>query len=771
MIKRNQGFSAAFLAVLLAAGGLLTAQSRIQSTDPEVRLEWFKQHQAMQEKSPYGDLIWRHIGPEIMSGRVVDVAVPNEAEYTFYAATASGGVWKTINNGTSWIPIMDDVPSTSVGDVTVAPSNPDIVWVGLGEANIFRSSMSGTGVYKSTDAGKTWQHMGLPATHHIARIVIHPDNPDTVYVAASGHEYTYNTERGVYKTTDGGKTWDKILYVDEKTGAIDLVMDPSDPGILYASMWNRIRRSWHDPKIEPGNAVYKTTDGGQNWKQLTQGLPPSEKAGRIGLDVCAADPDIVYAFIDMHYLGRARSGAPDEGDKEIIPAAVFRSEDKGETWTKVSRDTPIMQRLVRTYGWVFGQIRVDPNDPDTIYILGVPMLKSVDGGQSFQALQDRGLHGDHHALWIDPEDSNRLINGNDGGINLSYDGGKTWENIQNLPVVQFYNVYLDNAEPFNVYGSIQDNGSWMGPVTYQPGRNPVWDWKQIPGGEASYIELDPLNSSILFTAGYYGRMLRSEKVDGTWKTTNIAPERQIGPEAGQQDEPRLRGQWLAPFMFSPTNPCVLYLGRQYLLRSMDKGDTWEKISPDLTYGDPDEQGDIPYATITSISESPLRFGLIYVGTDDGKVQVTRDGGNTWKEIIRNLPYKKWVSRVVASAFREEVVYLTLNGKRDDDFADYVFRSGDYGETWGDISGNIPGGPVNVIREDPKDPDILYLGTDLGVYITTNGGDEWHVLGKGLPITFVHDIKIHPRDDKLVIATHGRGAFVLDDLTPVRKSKE
>ncbi len=768
MSEKMKGFKVTFIALLVTAGGILTAQTRIQSTDPDVRLEWFRRHQTMQAETPYGNLSWRHIGPEIMSGRVVDVAVPPETNYTFYVASASGGVWKTINNGTSWTPIMDNVPSTSVGAVAVAPSNPDIVWAGLGEANIFRSSMSGTGVYKSLDAGETWEHMGLPATHHIARIVIHPDNPDVVYAAASGHEYTYNPERGVYKTTDGGRTWDQILYVDEKTGAVDLVMDPSDSGILYASMWNRIRRPWHDPKIEPGNAVFKTSDGGENWTKLTQGLPPSGKAGRIGLDVCAAQPNVVYAFFDMHYLGRARSGAPDEGEKEIIPAAVFRSDDKGSTWTKVSRDTPIMQRLVRTYGWVFGQIRVDPKDPDTVYILGVPLLKSVDGGQSFEALRDRGLHGDHHALWIDPDDSSRLINGNDGGINLSYDGGETWENIQNLPVVQFYNVYLDNAEPFNVYGSIQDNGSWMGPVTYRPGRNPVWDWKQIPGGEASYIELDPQDPDILYTAGYYGRMLRSEKVDGAWQTVNIAPEGQIGPEAGQQDVPRLRGQWLAPFMFSPANPCVLYLGRQYLLRSMDKGESWEKISPDLTCGDPAEQGDIPYATITSISESPLRFGLIYVGTDDGKVQVTRDGGNSWKEIMRELPYKKWVSRVTASAFDEGVVYLTLNGKRDDDFADYVFRSGDYGETWVDISGNIPGGPVNVIREDPKDPNILYLGTDLGVYVTVNGGDEWHVLGSGLPVTFVHDLKIHPRDDAAVIATHGRGMFVLDKLKALRE---
>jgi len=757
-----------FLILLISQVG---AQSRTQSTDAKIRLEWFRQHQEMQEQTPFKNMTWRHIGPEIMSGRVVDVAVPPGSKHTLYAASASGGVWKTENEGTSWIPLTDDLPSASVGDVTIAPSDPNIVWIGLGEANVFRSSMSGTGVYKSLDAGETWQHMGLPNTHTIARIVIHPENPDIVYVAASGHEYTYNPERGVYKTTDGGKTWKKILYIDEKTGAIDLVMDPSNSDLLYASLWNRIRRPWHDPKIEQGGGIYKTKDGGENWTHLTQGLPPSGEAGRIGLDVCSSSPHVVYAFIDVHYLGRARSGSPEEGDLEIKPAEIYRSDDKGETWRKVSKDSRLLEYLVRTYGWVFGQIRVDPNDKDTIYALGVPLLKSTDGGQTFQALRDRGLHGDHHALWIDPEDSSHLINGNDGGVNLSYDGGQTWRNIENLPVVQFYNVYVDNAKPFNVYGSIQDNGSWMGPVTYQPGQSNVCEWESIPGGEASYIELDPKNNDILFSAGYYGRMRRSVKKDGKWETTNIAPEKHIGPEAGQENEPRLRGQWLAPFMFSPTNPCVLYAGRQYLLRSMDNGDSWEKISPDLTYNDPDELGDIPYQTITTISESPLKFGLIYVGTDGGKVQITRDGGQEWKEIMKGLPYKRWVSRVVASAYKESRVYLTLNGKRDDDLTDYIYCSEDYGENWTDISGNIPGGPVNVIREDTKNPNILYVGTDLGVYVTLNRGKEWHVLGKGLPITFVHDLVIHKRDDKLVIGTHGRGVFVIDNLKPIREMAE
>lgn len=755
---------------LVFFAGMAGSQS-LAYTEPQVRLKWFSSHQAMQAQTPFTGINWRHIGPEIMSGRIVDVAVPPGRDHTIYAASASGGVWKTVNQGTSWIPLTDDLPSASVGDVTVAPSNPDLVWIGMGEANIFRSSMSGTGVYKSPDGGKTWKHMGLAATHHIARIVIHPQNPDVVYVAACGHEYTTNPQRGVYKTTDGGNSWKKILYIDDKTAAIDLVMDPSDSDRLYAAMWKRIRRPWHDPKIEPGNGIYRTTDGGKKWEKLTGNLPPSGKAGRIGLAVCRSNPRVVYAFIDVHYLGRARSGSPEEGEKEIKPAELYRSDDRGDNWRKVSGNTELLQYLVRTYGWVFGQVRVDPNDEDTVYLMGVPLIKSTDGGRTFHQLKDRGLHGDHHALWIDPSDSRHLVNGNDGGINLSYDGGETWRNIENLPVVQFYNVYLDDAEPFRVYGSIQDNGTWMGPVTYKPGQSSVCEWERVPGGEASYIQRDPKNREVLFTAGYYGRMRRSVRVDGRWKTENIAPEKHFGPEGGHPDEPRPRGQWLAPFVFSPTNPCVLYAGRQYLLRSLDNGDSWEKISPDLTGSDPEKLGDIPYQSISVISPSPLRFGLVYTGTDNGKVHVTRDGGVEWESIHQGLPRGKWVSRLVASVHRESRVYLTLNGKRDDDLADYIYCSEDYGNHWKDISGNIPGGPVNVIREDPGNPDILYLGTDLGVYVTGNRGKNWQVLGRGLPVTFVHDLAVHLRDDKLVIATHGRGVFVIDDLEKVRNMIE
>lgn len=777
IFKRNPNLSKSFfvLAILLSvliftSDSFAQSQKLIQSTDPELRLKWYEEHLAMKNASPFKDLKWRFIGPELMSGRVTDVDVPKGSKYTMVAASASGGVWKTTNEGTTWEPIFEEAPSTSIGDIAIAASNPNIIWVGTGEANIFRSSMAGCGVYKSEDAGETWEHMGLAGTHTIPRIVIHSKNPDVVYVAASGHEWTYNEERGVFKTTDGGKTWEKVLYINEEIGAIDLVMDPEDTDTLYAAMWNRIRRRWSDPRPSPGDGIFKTTDSGKTWTQLKEGLPPSEFTGRIGIDLSRTNPKVIYAFIDNHEIKRRpKKGELDSYGRQRGPvikgAEVYRSDDGGETWRKASPSDEMMERFSSTYGWVFGQICVDPNDENTIYIMGLSIGKSTDGGKTYEIIRYPELHGDHHAMWIDPEDSRHIINGNDGGVNVSYDGGKTWINYENLPVVQFYNVTVDMAEPFNVYGSIQDNNSWKGPVTYRPGQDQKWLWSRIPGGEASYLVLDPTNPNILYNQSFYGRIQRSEFKDGKWETLKIEPKAKEG-------EPLLRGQWLAPFMISPHNAHIIYHGMQYLFRSLNRGDTWERISPDLTYNNPDEMGELPYAisfqTITSISESPLKFGLIYVGTDDGRVHVTRDGGSSWTEIVESLPYKKHVSRVIASAYSEGTVYLALNGKRDDDFAAYLYKSEDYGKTWVDITNNIPCGPINVIREDPENEKVLYVGTDLGVYVSTDGGQSWHVLGGNLPSTFVHDLVVHPRDNALVAATHGRGMWVIDDVSPLKK---
>jgi len=762
--------------VLTAFSGAGTGQKKIENTDPSLREQWYEKHQAMSEMSPFKNMKWRFIGPDVISGRCTDVAVPKGSKHTIYVGAATGGLWKTVNSGITWEPIMDDVPSVSIGDLAVAPSDPAIVWVGTGEANIFRASSAGIGVYKSTDEGKTWRHMGLSDTGTIGRIIIHPENSDVVYVAASGHEWTRNEERGVFKTTDGGETWEKIHYINDYTGAIDLVMDPENPEILYATMWNRTRQRWSDPMPGPGDGIFKTTDGGRTWSRKTDGLPDLTLTGRIGIDVARSNPDVVYAFVDNHNPGRM----PDEGERDaygrlrkgkvIKGAEVYRSDDKAETWHKVSPDNRYMEGFGGTYGWVFGQIRVDPSDENTVYIMGLRLAKSSDGGKTFETISYPGLHGDHHGLWIDPEDSDYLINVNDGGVNVSYDGGKAWRDFHtNLPVVQFYNVAYDMEEPFNVYGSVQDHGTYKGNVSHTPGpsymKRPETWWEPAPGGEGTIIAVDPTDSRILYSSSFYGRLMRSEFKEGDWKSENILPH---VPES----EPRLRGQWLAATIISPHNPCVLYHGMQFLFRSMNRGNDWERISPDLSFNDPQKQGKlpfaIPYATITAISESPFKFGMIYVGTDDGRVHFTPNSGATWTEITQGLPYNKHVSRLVASRYDEATVYLTLNGRRDDDFADYIYRSIDHGKTWVDISGNIPGGPVNVIREDPKKEDVLYVGTDLGVYATTDGGKIWHVVGDNLPACLVWDLIIHPRDNTLVIATNGRGMFAIDDVSLIQE---
>lgn len=754
-------FTSVIFIFLIYSEGLV-AGNKIKPIDAEQRLKLYEQHVAMKETSMFKNLPWQFVGPTNVSGRMTDVEVvaPKGRNYTIYVAGASGGVWKTFNEGTTWEPIFEHAPSTSIGDVTLAPSNPDIIWVGTGEANIFRSSMAGSGVYKSTDAGKTWNYMGLAKTHTIPRIVIHPTIPDIVYVAASGHEWTNNEDRGVYKSTDGGKTWAKVLFIDEKTGAIDLVMDPTDPNTLYAATWQRIRLKWNDPRNEndySGSGIFKSTDAGKTWKPINNGLPEAKFRGRIGIDLCASKPNVVYAFVDNYELaGKADEGETDSYGRPrgglIRGATVFRSNDGGENWTQVSEQNDYMLQLCATYGWVFGQMRVDPIDENKIYVMGLSLNVSEDGGKTFRRL--RGMHADHHGLWIDPENTDYLVNVNDGGVVISYDGGENWRTFyDNLPLVQFFNVMYDMAEPFHVYGSIQDHGSRRGIVDLSRGRDniPAVEFENAPGGEGSSHAIDPTNTDIVYSAGFYGTISRANVKTNERKT--IVPE----PAKG---EAKYRGQWVAPFIISPHNPRIIYHGMNFLFRSLDMGETWEKISPDLTYNDPKKIGDISYQTIFTISESPLKFGLIYAGTDDGRAHVTRDGGLTWKEISKSLP-KRWISRMVASAFDEATVYMSQNGKRDDDFAAYLWKSTDYGKTWQYISGNIPCGPINVVREDPKNKNILYVGTDIGAYVSIDGGASWNVLSGNFPSTFVHDIVIHPRDDIAVAATHGRGIYAMD----------
>ena len=747
-------------------------------TNGNERLAQFELFKQMAESSPYKDLEWQFVGPLNVSGRCTDLEVvaPKGKNYTVYVASASGGVWITENEGTSWEPVFDREASASIGDIALDPSNPDILWVGTGEANIFRSSQSGSGIYKTTDKGKTWNHLGLENSLTISRIIVHPQNSNVVWVAASGNEWTPNKERGVYKTTDGGTTWKKILYVNELTGANDLVIHPVNPDILYATTWQRIRKKWNDPRNEPGyngSGIWKTTNGGEDWSPVNNGLPEALYRGRIGIDIARSNPDVLYAFVDNYEI--IRKGEENESDSYGRPkggvikgAAIFRTNNSGEKWTQVSGQTEKMEKYMEwhsaTYGWVFGQMRVDPNDENTIYTMGLFLNVSNDGGKTFKQL--RGMHVDHHGLWIDPDNSDYLVNANDGGICVSYDKGANWRCfISELPLAQFFNIAVDTEEPFHVYGSIQDHGSRRGVVDLSRGRDniPAIDFEYAPGGEGSNHVIDPRQPDIVYSAGFYGTLSRSDLTKERRERSKI-----IMPKM-YENEPKLRGQWLAPFILSPHNPDIVYHGMQYLFRSPDMGSTWERISPDLTYNDPEKYGDIQYQTIFSISESPLKYGLIYAGTDDGRIHITKNGGKNWNEITSGLMKNKWISRVVASENKMSRVYLTQNGKRDDDFAPYVWKSEDYGNTWDNITANIPLGPVNVIREDPSDEKILYAGTDTGVYTSTDRGKSWSVLGD-LPTVYVQDLVIQPGNNILVIATHGRGIWAID-ITPVNSSKD
>ncbi len=757
---------------LIGTSGFAQTNNSSESYTPaKDRMAWYQKHLELKEESPYKDLAWQFLGPTNISGRVTDIAVttPRSNTYSIYAATASGGVWKTENEGTTWKPVFEHGVSTSVGDVTISPSNQDIVWIGLGEANIFRSSMAGAGVYKSMDAGKTWQHMGLETAHTVPRIIVHPTNPDVVYVADSGHEWTDNPERGLYKTVDGGKTWERVFYVDEKTGVIDLVMDPSDSNTLYAATWQRKRKRWNDPRNTPehsGSGIHKTTDGGKTWKAINEGLPEAKFRGRIGIDLCLTKPNVVYAFIDNYDISpqQPRGNTTDSYGrpkaKVIKGAEVYRSNDFGKTWNKVSESNAYMRGLSSTYGWVFGQIRVDPNDPETVYIMGLALNVSNDGGKTFRRL--RGMHGDHHALWINPDDSNYLINGNDGGINISYDAGKNWRLfVDQIPVVQFFNIMYDMDTPFRVYGSVQDHGSYRGQVNINVAQDgsrrmrPV-EFERAPGGEGSSHAIDPTDPNTVYSAGFYGQISRTE-LDSNSRGKRLLPP--VG-----KDEPPTRGQWIAPFILSPHNPNVLYHGMNFLYRSKNRGDDMEKISPDLTNNKLDEIGDIPYQTISSISESHHKFGVIYVGTDDGNLHITHDGGESWNKIDKGIAANRWISQVEASRHTQGTVYMAQNGKRWDDLKPYLWKSTDHGKNWTSIVANIPSGPINVIREDPKNKDVLYVGTDLGVYVSSDGGKKWDVLANNLPTTFVSDLVIHPRDDVMVISTHGRGVWAMDVRT-------
>ncbi len=776
-------------AICVAALGVLgfvLARPAAQSgrADAAFLLKAWDGYQSMRQASPYRTQSWSYLGPTNVSGRATDVAVAQaDGRRRIYAAYATSGVWKTDDDGATWQAVFEHQASTSIGDLAVAPSNQNILWVGTGEANIFRASMAGVGIYKSTDAGGTFQHMGLTDAQTIARILVHPSNADVVYVAASGHEWTDNEMRGVFKTTDGGRTWNKILYRSPRTGAIDLVMDPRDPTVLYAAMWQRIRRKWSDPRVEPGyreGGIFKTTDGGRTWTEVGQGLPAPEHRGRIGIDISLTNPDTLYALVDNYEIGRVPPpGSRDaygrpmpEGAGFIKGADVYRTDDGGKTWRQTSRydeaTTEYLERHSGTYGWVFGQIRVDPATAETIYIMGVPLSVSHDGGRTFTRIT--GTHGDHHGLWIDPADPKILYNANDGGFYQSADGGTTWSFAVAVPGAHFYNVALDMSTPFWAYGSVQDDGSRRGRVDISGGGNiPAVEWENAPGGEGSHHAIDPDNPNLVYTHGFYGNFSR----------TDLAAEPPAGRGRGRGGRERgvstpiqpdfgdaeLRAQWMAPFIISPHDFSIVYAGYQMLFRSLNRGDNWAAISPDLTDNNREQMGEnpsaIPYQTLVAIAESPLKEDLLYAGSDDGRLHSTIDGGKEWTELTTHLPVRRWLSRLVPSAHAEGTVYVTQRGREDDDFAAYIYKSTDHGRTFRSIAGNIPAGPVNVIREDPRNPNVLFVGTDFGAFISTNGGVRWEVLGGNMPSVQVSDLQFHERDLVLVASTYGRGMYAFD----------
>jgi photosystem II stability/assembly factor-like uncharacterized protein len=783
-------------AALVFALAAVRAQQAPARADGEYLRKAYDTYRSMMQSSPYKGVPWQYLGPTNISGRATDVAVADRGTTRrVYVAYATSGVWKTDDNGATWQPVFENQASTSIGDVAVAPSNPDIVWVGTGEANLFRASMAGVGIYKSTDGGRTFSHSGLTDTHTIARIVVHPTNPEIVYVAASGHEWTDNEMRGVFKTTDGGRTWNKVLYRSPRTGAVDLVMAPSDPNTLYAVTWQRVRRKWSDPRVEPGyteSGVWKTTDAGANWTGVNEGLPDAQFRGRIGIDISVSNPSVLYAFVDNYAEGRP----PRENERDaygrpiqesrIKSAEIYRTDDKGKTWRRVapaeSDDPKIAQQNANfmsghsgTYGWVFGQIRVDPANPDTIYTMGLGLHVSRDAGKTFATL--RGMHGDHHGLWIDPKTPATLYNANDGGFYSSEDSGKTWKFANVAAGAQFYNVAIDNSSPAWVYGSIQDHNSHRAQVNLASGRDkiPAVEWVSAPGGEGSHHAIDHTNPNFVYSHGFYGNFTREdvsqsragrgrgEGGGGEGRGRGRAGVTNIRPQVEGVD---LRAQWMAPIIVSPHDPNTIYAGYQFVFRSANRGDAWERISDDLTANDTSQMllkssNAIPYQTITALAESPRLKGLLYAGTDDGRLHVTRDAGKIWINVSANVPTRRWYSRVVPSQHNEATVYVTQRGREDDDFGVYVYKSTDYGKTFTSLAANLPAGPMNVIREDPSNADTLYVGTDFGAFITTDGGKTWQVLGGNLPSTQVSDLQYHARDNIIVISTYGRGMWVMD----------
>jgi photosystem II stability/assembly factor-like uncharacterized protein len=752
-LNAPRGLGRALARTLCAAGCVAMLQRSAGGPSPTVEAAAAVKNQpartsAAIDATLFRELKWRAVGPAVTGGRVVDIAVVPGHTDTVYAATASGGVWKTTNHGVTWEPVFERESSVSVGAIALAPSNPAIVWVGTGEANSVRSSSWGDGVYRSDDAGKTWKHLGLEGSRHVGRILVHPTDSRIVYVAAMGSLFGGSPDRGLYKTVDGGASWTKVLAGSDHTGVVDVAMDPRDPAVLFAAKFERERRNWSFIGGGPEGGIYKSIDAGGHWEKLTNGLPGGD-VGRIGLAICRAQPDRIYAAV----VG------PEGG--------VFRSDDRGASWER--RNTSLSTH------WYYGQIVCDPNNSDRIYIPQTRVYKSQDGGRTFTTdVPGRSVHGDNHVLWIDPEDSDHLILGNDGGLYFSFDRGQSWRFTSQLPIGQFYAIAVDMSEPFyNVYGGLQDNSSWGGPSgTRSSDGIANADWFPTSGGDGFYSQADPVDSTTVYAESQYGRLLRFDTRTGERRT--IAPE--------PPDGVNYRWNWSAPLQISHHDHKTLYFAADVVFKSVDRGDTWKPISPDLSQhidyrtlplmGKVWEKGvdlhasTADYGNISTLSESPRRAGLLAAGTDDGVIEVTHDDGATWTRAgaCPGVPERTALSRVIFSRFADNTLYATFDAHRDNDFRPFVCRSSDAGKTWTSITSNLPAfGSTYVIAEQLRNSSLLFVGTEFGVFATFNGGQDWMPLKNNLPTVAVHDIIVHPRENDLVLGTHGRGIWILDDI--------
>jgi len=719
---------------------------------------------------------FRNLGPFRTSAWVTDFAVPEtplrDHLRTFYVATRNGGVWKTINNGTTFEPVFDNVGPMAIGAVAVAPHDADLVWVGTGDPDLARYAYPGDGIYKSTDGGESWEHMGLEETHHIIRILVHPTDPNTVYVAAMGHLHGPNPERGVFRTTDGGESWERVLFINDRVGVIDLAMAPGQPDVLYAATYEKERYAWHYEVGGQWSGIYKTTDGGDSWARLGRGLPQGY-IGRIGLDVFRGNPDILYAVVEN---ANPRPGdAPGSMRVSGGWGEVYRSDNAGATW-RMTHDMEVNVGGKAPYS--FNILRIDPEDDQRLYVTSDAILISSDGGRTWSGSWSgprtplfRRMFGDLRAIWIDPQDPQRIFVGSDGGVNITYDGGRTVDFLPNLPIGEIYALNVDMEDPYNLYLGLQDHESWRGPINGFSGLvSGIEDWVTVGTGDGMYQAVDHEDSRWVYNTLQFGGHVRTDQ--------ELATMTRVQPPRRPQGEPRHRYTWTTPVVLSPHDPAVVYTAAQVVMRSNNRGDTWEEISPDLTTDNPDKidgAGNIQYCTITTLAESPLERGTIWAGTDDGKVQVTRDDGAGWTDLTGALeaagaPKEYWVTRVVPSRHDPAAAFVTITGFHRDDFRPFVFRTDDYGASWRSIASNLAKASANVLAEDQVNPSLLFLGTDHGLFVTMDGGARWVPFQSNMPVLPVRDLVIHPRENDLVVGTHGRGAFVTD-ITPLQQLTE